>query len=235
MTRIEISVFSSFLISILFFITSCATITVNVYFPAEEVREAYSSLEEEFLKTPSQEETETEKSPKQKKSIAEPQSLKTYSEKPTLTSKRYILFKRRVTLNLGNYAWAQDDVSKQITDKIRKMPDVIKAFQNRGKRVQQINAMLSEGKVGEGNKGLLVKRGTLTSQESSLLNAENADRNVIENGMARAIVEINGLDPTPDNINSVLPETAEQFAAVRRSEAQTGWFIQLPDGSWEQK
>jgi len=75
----------------------------------------------------------------------------------------------------------------------------------------------------------------LTSQETGLLNAENADRNVIENGMARAIVEINGLDPTPDNINSVLPEAAEQFAAVRRGEAQPGWFIQLSDGTWEQK
>ena len=235
MTRIEISIFSSFLLSILLFITSCATITVNVYFPAEEVREAYSSLEEEFLKTPSQEETETEKLPKNKESIAEPQSLKTYSNKPTLTSKRYILFRRRVTLNLSDYAWAQDDVSKQITDKIRKMPDVITAFQSRGKRVQQINAMLSEGKVGEGNKGLLVKRGTLASQESSLFNAENTDRNVIENGMARAIVEINGLYPTPANINSVLPEAAEQFAAVRRNEARTGWNIQLTDGSWQQK
>ena len=32
-----------------FYLVSCATINVNVYFPAEEVRDAYSSLEEEFL------------------------------------------------------------------------------------------------------------------------------------------------------------------------------------------
>ena len=40
----------SSLFILVFYSVSCATITVNVYFPAEEVREAYSNLEEEFLK-----------------------------------------------------------------------------------------------------------------------------------------------------------------------------------------
>ena len=37
-------------LALCFYLVSCATITVNVYFPAEEVRDAYSSLEEEFLR-----------------------------------------------------------------------------------------------------------------------------------------------------------------------------------------
>ncbi len=65
--------------------------------------------------------------------------------------------------------------------------------------------------------------------------AENADRRIIIRGMAAAIVKINKIDPTPENINRVLPQAAEQFAAVRRDKAMPGWWIQLPDGRWVQK
>ncbi len=81
-----------------------------------------------------------------------------------------------------------------------------------------INQMISQNKVTEGSQGLLVKKTTLNPSETSAFNAENADRKIIIQGMARAIVEINNLDPTPENINKVLPEAARQFASVRRSE-----------------
>jgi hypothetical protein len=95
--------------------------------------------------------------------------------------------------------------------------------------------MLTEGKVGIGNKGLLVSRGDLTKDEKEAFNAENKDREIIIEGMAKAILKINNIDPTSQNIKSVIPEAAEQFAAVRRNEAQPGWWIQLPDSSWRQK
>jgi uncharacterized protein YdbL (DUF1318 family) len=95
--------------------------------------------------------------------------------------------------------------------------------------------MRSQGKVGEGNKGLLVQRGGFTGEEMAAFSAENADRRIIIRGMAVAIVKINKIDPTPENINRVLPQAAEQFAAVRRDKAKPGWWIQLPDGRWVQK
>jgi hypothetical protein len=77
--------------------------------------------------------------------------------------------------------------------------------------------------------------GDLTSQERSAFNAENKDRVKIIDGMAEAIVEINGLQATPENVQRVAPEAAEQFAAVRRSGAKPGWAIQLPNASWVTK
>ena len=132
-------------------------------------------------------------------------------------------------------AWAQGNLAQQITSEIRKMPEVMQAFRSRSKRLASINNLLAQGKVGEGNKGLLVRRGNLTPPETADFSAENADRQVIVKGMAKAIVKINNLDPTPENVNRVFPQAAEQFAAARREEAEPGWPIQLPNGSWTTK
>jgi len=203
-----------------FYLASCATITVNVYFPAEEVRDAYSSLEEEFLEEGENEDTDA-KEPADT-GVSEPthapQSIR-YPQKPTLTSeKKVIVLRRGVSLDFGNYAWAQGDISSQITKKIRGMPEVIDAYKSRAKRKNIINEMLKESLVKEGSQGLLVKEGKLAAEQEKAFKAENADRKIIIRGMARAIVEINKLDPTPENIDKVLPEAARQFASVRRRE-----------------
>ena len=204
-----------------FYLASCATITVNVYFPAEEVRDAYSSLEEEFLEEGGEEGTSA-KEPADN-GVAEPtpapQSSIEYPEKPALTSeKKVIVLKRVVSFNFGDYAWAQGNISSQITKEIRSMPEVIDAYKSRAKRKKVINKMLSEGLVAEGSQGLLKKEGRLTAERKKAFEAENADRKIIIRGMARAIVEINNIDPTPENIDKVLPEAARQFASVRRRE-----------------
>jgi len=208
-------------LAVCFYLASCATITVNVYFPAEEVRDAYSSLEEEFLEEGANEGTDAQKP--DETGVAQPtpapESRIRYKEEPTLTSDtKVIVLRKGVTLDFGNYAWAQSNISSQITEKIRNMPEVINAYKSRGKRKNIINGMLKEGVVREGGQGLLVKAGTLPPQQQNAFNAENADRKIIIRGMAIAIVEINNLDPTPENIDKVLPEAGRQFASVRRSE-----------------
>jgi len=50
--------------------------------------------------------------------------------------------------------------------------------------------------------------------------------------MAEEIIKINKLDMTPENVNSVKPQAAEQFAAVRREEVKSGTLVQYPDGKW---
>jgi len=107
-------------------------------------------------------------------------------------------------------------ISSQITKKIRGMPEVIDAYKSRAKRKKIINNMLKEDLVAEGSQGLLVKEGKLTAEQKKAFEAENADREIIIRGMARAIVEINNLDRTTENIDKVLPEAARQFASVRR-------------------
>ena len=201
-----------------FYLVSCATITVNVYFPAEEVRDAYSSLEEEFLFEDGNEGTEPSDSDVVKPTPAPESSIK-YQEKPTLKSEtKVIVLRKKVTLDFGDYAWAQGNISGQITEKIRSMPEVINAYKSRAKRKNVINAMLKDGLVREGSQGLLVKAANLTSSQQKAFSAENADRRIIIRGMARAIVEINNLEPTPENVDKVLPEAGRQFASVRKSE-----------------
>ncbi len=212
----------SSLLILVFYSVSCATITVNVYFPAEEVREAYSDLEEEFLKQGEDGSSGTEKKqPDANKPAATPapQSMRKYPDRPTLSSeKKYLVIKKEISLDFSEYAWAQGNIAQQITQKIRSMPDVIEAYKRRSQRLDEINRMLSQGLVAEGSQGLLVQKGSLTPAETQAYNAENSDRQVIIRGMAKAIVEINNIDPTPENIDKVLPEAARQFASVRQGE-----------------
>lgn len=235
MDRNKILVLLVCFISLPIFIQACATITVNVYFPAEEVREAYINLEEELLKPQEGDGPVSGQPPEKKESVPEPQSLRKYPETPLLTYRRFIRLRGKFSLDLSKFAWAQDNIAREITNKIRNMPGVVRAFQSRGTRLSEISKMLSDRKVGEGNKGLLVMLGVLTGQERNAFNLENQDRMKIIDGMARAIVEINGLEATSENVDRVAPEAAEQFAAVRRSEAMPGWAIQLSDGSWGTK
>ncbi len=197
-----------------FYAASCATITVNVYFPAEEVREAYSNLEEEFLEEPAPQPTPAPGA----KPTPGPQSKYKYPDKPVLSERKVIVLKKEVSLDFGEYAWAQGNIAQQITEKIRSMPDVIEAYKRRSQRLTTIRQMLSQGLVVEGSQGLLVQKGSLTPDQTQAFSAENADRQIIIRGMARAIVEINNIEPTPENIEKVLPEAARQFASVRRSE-----------------
>jgi len=197
-----------------FYAASCATITVNVYFPAEEVREAYSNLEEEFLEEPAPQPTPAPGA----KPTPGPQSKYKYPDKPVLSERKVIVLKKEVSLDFGEYAWAQGNIAQQITEKIRSMPDVIQAYKRRSQRLTTIRQMLSQGLVVEGSQGLLVQKGSLTPDQTQAFSAENADRQIIIRGMARAIVEINNIEPTPENIEKVLPEAARQFASVRRSE-----------------
>jgi DNA-binding Lrp family transcriptional regulator len=235
MKRAKITAFQLLILTGFIYLSSCAIVTVNVYFPAEEVRKAYENLEEELVKPPQEKSTEPQKTPKKENLEGQPQSLREYPEKPQLESRKVIVLKRRFSLDMSAPAFAQGDIAEQIAEEIRNMPEVVEAFRRMGPRLGILDNMRSEGKVGEGNKGLLVERGTLTGDERAAFNAENSDRGIIIKGMARAIVKINKLEPTSDNINRVLPQAAEQFATVRRDKAQSGWFIQLRDGSWVQK
>lgn len=221
MRRNIIKILQSVLLVFFFYLVSCATITVNVYFPAEEVREAYTNLEEEFLQQGSPEAGGAESAPQQAKPVPSPgpQSRAIYPDEPVLRSEtKVIVIKKGFTLDFSNYAWAQGNISEQITQKIRNMPEVVQAYKRRSQRLSVVNNMLSKGLVVEGNQGLLVIRGGLTPEQTQAFNAENSDRQMIIRGMARAIVEINNIEPTPENIDKVLPEAARQFASVRRSE-----------------
>jgi len=199
----------------LFLNLSCAIVTINVYFPAEEVKDVFKALEDELLDDTEQEDADTETDVEQESNI---------------TTSKIIATKRVFTLIPEVYA--AGNITSKILKNIKSNPEVQKAYDRRKGRLSAINKILSKRLAGEGNKGLIVPRGSLSASDKKAVNDENSDRTLIIKIMAEEIIKINKLDMTPDNVNSVKPQAAEQFAAVRREEVKSGTLVQYPDGKW---
>jgi hypothetical protein len=194
---------------------ACAVITVNIYFPEKDVKEAYKELEKELM-TPGQkmEEQKPATSPEEK---ASPES-----------SMRF---------EFVASAYAQESaLAEKIADLVRKMPDVVNAYGEMGARIADTDRLRDSGAVGEANDGLLVPREKgLSPGDTKIVDSENENRRTVISGMARAIIRINRVPENPDNLKQVMPQATDQFAAIRRDAAKTGWWIQLPDGNWRKK
>jgi hypothetical protein len=202
---------AKFLMGALFLImVSCAIITVNIYFPEKDVKEAYKILEEELMS---------------------PDEQKPDEQTPDIKPESSIQFE------FVSSAYAQEeDLSGKITELIKKMPDVVNAYKEMGARIADTDRLRDSGKVGEGNNGLLVVReGALTPSDQKIVDMENENRKTVINGMAKAIIRINRQPDNEENMNQVRPQAVEQFAAVRRDSAKAGWWIQDPNGNWSKK
>jgi len=197
-----------------FMMVSCAIITVNVYFPEKDVKEAYKALEKELM-TPGK--AEEEKQP---------------TSKPDGKDKSSIRFK------LVASAYAQETgLAEKITQIIKNMPDVVNAYRQIGARIADIDKLRDSGAVGEGNNGMLIVRDEklMTPESKKLVAAANENRRTIINGMTKAIIRINRVPENEQNLRQVTPQAVEQFAAIRRDSAKKGWWIQDPYGNWTRK
>lgn len=199
-----------FLTGVLFSIlASCAVITVNIYFPEKDVKEAYKALEKELMGTEGK--PDAEKSP----------------EKPESS----------IRFELVPSANAQEaGLSDKIAEIVKKMPDVVNAYREMGARSSDIDRLRDKGAVGEGNNGLLVVReGKLTAADQKLVDMENDNRRTVMRGMTKAIIRINRAPENDANLRQVMPQAVEQFASIRRDTAKRGWWIQDPSGNWTKK
>ena len=192
-----------------FVVASCAVITVNIYFPEKDVKEAYKALEKELM---APEEKNREPKPEGK-----PQSS--------------ILFE------LVPSAYAQEPgLAEKISEVVKKMPEVVNAYREMGARIADTDRLRDSGLVGEGNKGMLMEREkALPPADRNIVEMENANRRTVVNGMARAIIRINRVPENEENLKQVMPQATEQFASIRRDSAKKGWWIQSPDGNWIKK
>jgi len=201
------------MVGVVFFIlVSCAIITVNIYFPEKEVKEAYKELEKELMtpERPGQE-------PKSKPEGKPEGSLK---------------------MEFISSAYAQErTLSERIAESVRKMPDVVNAYKQIGARIPEIDKLRDSGAVGEGNNGMLVVRDEklMTPEATKLVALVNENRRTIINGMSKAIIRINRAPENEQNLRQVMPQATEQFAAIRRDSAKKGWWIQDQYGSWTRK
>lgn len=218
-------------LGLVFVFSSCAIVTVNINFPAQDVRRAYESLEEEMLKAP-----QDGKDKKEEGGTRTPESSSREIEDPiygeALSLRKLVFLGLPFRFDIHASAWAQEQLSERITAELKGMPEVTKAYSRRSQRLESINGMLSAGKVGEGNDGLLYERAPLTEGEKRLVEDENSDRKAIIGGMTRAILKLDNMPLSDENISQVYPQAAAQFAATRRARAQAGWWVQLPNGRW---
>lgn len=190
-------------------LVSCAVITVNIYFPEKDVKEAYQLLEKELMGTSGK--------PQEKSPEGKPQSL--------------------LRFEVVSSAYAQEaGLPDKIAEIVKKMPDVVNAYKEMGARLPDIDRLRGDGLVGEGRDGLLaVREGTITPQDLTLVDRENQNRKTVIKGMAKAIIRINRLPENEANLGQVMPQATEQFAAIRRDAAQKGWWIQDSNGNWSKK
>jgi hypothetical protein len=191
-------------------VVSCMMITVNIYFPEKDVKEAYKALEKELM------------TPEEGKPTGKPDG------KPESSIKFEIV----------PSAYAQEPgLSDKIAEIVRKMPDVVNAYKEMGARIGEVDKMRDNGAVGEGKDGMLSVRDEklLTSDQKKLFAMENANRRTVIGGMARAIIRINRAPENEQNLRQVMPQAVEQFAAIRRDSAKKGWWVQSPDGNWIRK
>ncbi|MFZ5907581.1 MAG: DUF1318 domain-containing protein [Nitrospirota bacterium] len=195
--------------ALVFILVSCAVITVNIYFPEKDVKEAYKALEKELMGS-DQETDEQEPEGKPESSI------------------RFGLFPA---------AYAQEaGLADKIADIVKKMPDVVNSYKEMGARIAEIDRLRDSGLVGEGKSGLLIVReGTLSPDDRKLFDNENQDRKTVMQGMAKAIIRINRVPENEENLRQVMPQAVEQFASIRRDAAKKGWWIQDANGNWSKK
>lgn len=202
-------------IGLMLIIAACAVITVNVYFPEKDVKEAYKALEKELMTT---DQKEGEQQPGTKP-----------EDKPKPESS--------IRFELVATAYAQEaGLAEKIAEHVKKMPDVVNAYKEMGARIADTDRLRDAGAVGEGSDGLLALREkTLSADDKKIVDMENDNRKTVIKGMAKAIIRVNRVPENAENLNQVTPQATEQFAGIRRDAAKKGWWIQDANGNWGRK
>jgi uncharacterized protein YdbL (DUF1318 family) len=206
---IKFAIFAGLLI-----FAACAVITVNVYFPEKDVKEAYKALEKELM---------TDQKGGEQKPAAKPE------EKPKPESS--------IRFDFVSTAYAQEaGMAERIAEIVKKMPDVVNAYKEMGARIADTDRLRDSGDVGEGNNGLLSPREkNLSPDDKKTVEMENENRRAVIKGMARAIIRVNRAQETAETFNQVTPQATEQFAGIRRDASKKGWWIQDANGNWGRK
>jgi uncharacterized protein YdbL (DUF1318 family) len=217
---------SALWITALLILTGCAVITVNVYFPEKDINQAYSTLEDELLKSG-------------KKAAPAPETPAKPADPANKQSSLPLLYQLIPAANAQDLRKEDEEgLSADLVQKIKANPDVVQAYKNMGERMDEIDKLRTDGTLGEGNNGLVLLRvdaDALEKKTIKLIRDENKDRETIMNGMAKAMREVRNLPENDENKKTTQKQATEQFAKLRVQKAKTGWWLQDADGKWYQK
>ena len=193
---------------LVFGLASCVSLTVNVYFPTTEIKQAAEEIEGRV------------------RSGQGAEGMKGTS----------FLFDRShvpgITLHLtwgGREAYAAQEVNIDI-----KSPEITRIIESRTKRYkEQLAQEMDKGLLGEGMDGFLAIRQTegldlkILTALKKLIKEENADRELLY----KEILTGNKLEPTKENFVRV----GKLFAEAIRKKMKVGHWYQVKKDEWAQK
>lgn len=189
-----------------------ACVTINIYFPAEEVRSAADRIVNEVW---GEGNGQTPSSPTESTPSAEPG--------PTSFLKMLVG---------PSTAWAARGVNGADINISTPQIRAIKAAMKQ--RTGDLRPYLDAGQIGVGQDGLLKVR-TLEGldlrgrgQAQRLVNAENQDRLRLYREIASEIAKNPERTATPAQVQDI-------FADSWRSQAAAGWYVEAGDGTWRRR
>jgi uncharacterized protein YdbL (DUF1318 family) len=195
-------------------LAALACITINVYFPEAAIKDLSEQIEDEVARQAGDEQPE-------------PQPTPTPSESDqTWFFDESLQGPAGFSLLGGSVAYAQEVAAPEVSN-----PAIRKIIESRAARLEALNALKSNGVVGESNQALVAVRSLDAlplrerAQAQRLVKQENADREQLYKEIAAA----KGVDL------SQLPRIRTTYAETLRSKARRGDWIQMPDGKWLQK
>lgn len=191
---------------IMFVLANCVSLTVNVYFPTQEIRDAAEQIEERV---------------RSGQGADGLQSFHFYAP----ASPSWM----RLSLSFGvKEAYAQRDVDISI-----ETPAIKQIISSRTKRYKEIEPFLDSGVLAEGMDAFLTIRDQAgldlkaLTQLKKLMKDENDDRAALY----REILSANKLDVTKENLDQV----QEQFVKAIRNKMKPGHYYQVKKDVFEQK
>jgi hypothetical protein len=187
-----------------------ACVTINIYFPAEEVRSAADRIVHEVW---GESDSQTAPSKPEPSSEVGPTSLLNMLVGPST-------------------AWAANGINGEdiniSTPQIRAIKETMK------QRTGELRPYLAAGQIGIGQDGLLKVR-TLEGldlrgrgQVQRLVNAENQDRLRLYSEIAGEIGKNPNRTATPAQVQDVFVESWQ-------AQADSGWYIEKGSGNWQRK
>jgi len=187
---------------------TCAQITVNVYFPAAEIRDAATHIEREV-----RQEEATPAAPPETPPGKPPQSQ--------LWPQTW-----QVRLVLSMPTAAAQSININITT-----PAVRQLVAARKQRYPNLVSLFDRGALGENSRGLVELRDLegLSLQDKAQAQALSQQENNNRQQLYQALAEANNIP------RDQVARIATIFAGVNRQEARTGWWIQEDNGGWKRK
>ena len=217
-------------------LAACAVITVNVYFPEKDVKEAYKSLDEMLLKQDGETKPPEVQQPSEEQQSPAGTPAGEEEQQPAEEKPQSRLNDNLLDMSMVAVAFAAENIADDLAIEMSSMPEVLKAYDEIKANMPQLNALRDSGAVGENKQGLIwvLDKGKLGGNDALVRNV-NDSRKVVITGMARAILKVNKQPETKAAMNQVMGKAAAMFADVRREEAKPGWWIELANGKWVQK